>query len=66
VPEFYGELTNLRTLDLGHNALRSVPDLDALTQLAGDTDHRGAPRSDGRVATQLGSRGHLRIDAVLL
>jgi Leucine-rich repeat (LRR) protein len=33
VPAWYGRLTKLRTLDLGHNALMSVPDLDALTQL---------------------------------
>jgi Leucine-rich repeat (LRR) protein len=33
VPEFYGALTRLRTLDLGHNALKTVPDLSALTQL---------------------------------
>jgi len=33
VPEFYGALTRLRTLDLGHNRLRSVPDLSALTRL---------------------------------
>jgi Leucine-rich repeat (LRR) protein len=33
VPEWYGELTGLRTLDLGHNALRAVPDLSALTRL---------------------------------
>jgi Leucine-rich repeat (LRR) protein len=33
VPAFYGELVNLRTLDLGHNALRSVPDLSALERL---------------------------------
>jgi Leucine-rich repeat (LRR) protein len=33
VPDFYGSLTTLRTLDLGHNALVSVPDLDALTRL---------------------------------
>jgi Leucine-rich repeat (LRR) protein len=33
VPEHYGALTNLRTLDLGHNALASVPDLSALTRL---------------------------------
>jgi Leucine-rich repeat (LRR) protein len=33
VPDFYGALTRLRTLDLGHNALTAVPDLSALTQL---------------------------------
>jgi Leucine-rich repeat (LRR) protein len=33
VPEFYGALPNLRTLDLGHNALRAVPDLSGLTRL---------------------------------
>jgi Leucine-rich repeat (LRR) protein len=33
VPGFYGELVNLRTLDLGHNALKTVPDLSALTRL---------------------------------
>ena len=33
MPEFYGALPNLRTLDLGHNALRAVPDLSALTRL---------------------------------
>jgi Leucine-rich repeat (LRR) protein len=33
VPEFYGALTRLRTLDLGHNALKAVPDLRALTRL---------------------------------
>jgi Leucine-rich repeat (LRR) protein len=33
VPEFYGALTNLRTLDLGHNALTAVPDLAGLTRL---------------------------------
>jgi Leucine-rich repeat (LRR) protein len=33
VPPWYGQLTALRTLDLGHNRLESVPDLDALTQL---------------------------------
>jgi len=33
VPSWYGELTGLRTLDLGHNRLESVPDLSALTQL---------------------------------
>jgi Leucine-rich repeat (LRR) protein len=33
VPEFYGALPNLRTLDLGHNALTAVPDLSGLTRL---------------------------------
>ena len=33
VPEWYGSLTALRTLDLGHNALVAVPDLSALTRL---------------------------------
>ena len=33
MPDFYGALPNLRTLDLGHNALRSVPDLSGLTRL---------------------------------
>ena len=33
MPEWYGELTRLRTLDLGHNRLTSVPDLSALTRL---------------------------------
>lgn len=33
MPEFYGRLTNLRTLDLGHNQLTAVPDLSALEQL---------------------------------
>jgi len=33
VPDFYGALPNLRTLDLGHNALLAVPDLSALTRL---------------------------------
>jgi len=33
VPAWFGQLTNLRTLDLGHNALTSVPDLSALTRL---------------------------------
>ena len=33
VPEFYGALPRLRTLDLGHNALTSLPDLSALTRL---------------------------------
>jgi Leucine-rich repeat (LRR) protein len=33
VPEWYGSLTALRTLDLGHNRLRSLPDLSALTSL---------------------------------
>jgi len=33
VPGFYGALPNLRTLDLGHNALLAVPDLPALTRL---------------------------------
>jgi Leucine-rich repeat (LRR) protein len=33
VPEFYGALPSLRTLDLGHNALKAVPDLSGLTRL---------------------------------
>ena len=33
MPEWYGRLTRLRTLDLGHNRLTAVPDLSALTQL---------------------------------
>jgi len=33
VPAFYGELRTLRTLDLGHNALESLPDLSRLTRL---------------------------------
>ena len=33
MPEWYGALTALRTLDLGHNALLAVPDLSALTRL---------------------------------
>ncbi len=33
VPDWYGSLTGLRTLDLGHNALRALPDLSALTRL---------------------------------
>jgi Leucine-rich repeat (LRR) protein len=33
VPPWYAQLTGLKTLDLGHNRLASVPDLDALTQL---------------------------------
>ena len=33
MPDFYGALTSLRTLDLGHNALTSLPDLSALTRL---------------------------------
>ena len=33
MPSWYGELTGLRTLDLGHNRLESVPDLSALTRL---------------------------------
>jgi Leucine-rich repeat (LRR) protein len=33
VPDFYGALPNLRTLDLGHNALKAVPDLSDLTRL---------------------------------
>ena len=33
MPDFYGALPNLRTLDLGHNALKAVPDLSALTRL---------------------------------
>lgn len=33
VPDWYGTLTGLRTLDLGHNALRTLPDLSALTRL---------------------------------
>jgi Leucine-rich repeat (LRR) protein len=33
VPPWYGELTGLRTLDLGHNRLRAVPSLAALTRL---------------------------------
>ena len=33
MPDWYGSLTGLRTLDLGHNALRVLPDLSALTRL---------------------------------
>ena len=33
MPGFYGTLPRLRTLDLGHNALASLPDLSALTEL---------------------------------
>jgi Leucine-rich repeat (LRR) protein len=33
VPAWIGELVGLRTLDLGHNALLSVPDLAALRSL---------------------------------
>ncbi len=33
MPEWFGSLTRLRTLDLGHNRLTSVPDLSALTDL---------------------------------
>ena len=33
MPDWYGELTALRTLDLGHNRLESVPDLSKLTRL---------------------------------
>ncbi len=33
MPEWFGSLTRLRTLDLGHNRLASVPDLSALTDL---------------------------------
>jgi len=33
VPAWYGELTGLRTLDLGHNRLTTVPDLSALARL---------------------------------
>jgi Leucine-rich repeat (LRR) protein len=33
VPDFYGALPNLRTLDLGHNALRAVPGLSRLERL---------------------------------
>jgi Leucine-rich repeat (LRR) protein len=33
VPDWYGRLTTLRTLDLGHNALTSLPDLSALERL---------------------------------
>jgi Leucine-rich repeat (LRR) protein len=33
VPDWFGDLTALRTLDLGHNRLSVVPDLSALTRL---------------------------------
>ena len=33
MPDFYGRLGALRTLDLGHNALTRLPDLSGLTRL---------------------------------
>ena len=54
VPDWYGELTALRTLDLGHNRLTRVPDLRALTRLeipfeVDEVDVAGADGTDGRV-----------------
>ena len=53
MPEFYGRLPRLRTLDLGHNALSSVPDLSGLTRLEILYLHDNALRSLPRLPASL-------------